>query len=377
MEALDTLRQAAREPQPLAKEARESGKKVLGYRCVYVPEEILDAAGIMPYPVFGTPEAVTLADSYFQPNICEFIRNIFDLALKGGLDFLDGLVLCNTCDAVRKLYDHWKAYVKTPFCYLINNPQTQFTDLGYEYQYQELKQFRKAIEDFVGTAISDDALQRSIRLYNETRALLRKVYDVRKKDPPLLSGEEALEVVMGSMYLPRERANELLRQLVSELMERDEPLVPPGPRIMITGSIIDHPALIQLVEESGGMVVADDLCSSMRYFWYSVNEDTAPIDGDTGPLAALARHTMEKPVCACMHPAEARLNYMMELVKEYNVDGVIYFNLKYCDPFLYEGALFKKELESRGISAMALDVEHTPSGIGQLKTRVQAFLEMM
>ncbi|MEW6034460.1 MAG: 2-hydroxyacyl-CoA dehydratase family protein [Chloroflexota bacterium] len=370
MEALQALRNVARNPQQVAREAKKGGKKVLGYRCAYVPEEILDAAGVVPYPMFGTPEAIALADSYFQPNICEFVRNIFDLALKGKMEFLDGLVLCNTCDAVRKLYDHWRTYIKTPFCYIINNPQKQFTELGYEYQYEELSHFRKAVEEFSGSAISDSVLQDAIGLHNKTRSLLRQVYAVRKQDPPLLSGEEALDVVMATMVLPKERANDLLKRLIPELEQRSQPPVAPGPRIMVTGSIIDHPTLIRMVEESGGMVVADDLCTTTRYFWYPVRENR-------DPLGALARHTTEKPVCACMHPMEARLEYMLELVREYNVAGIIYFNLMYCDPFLYEGVLFKKKLEAKGIPTIALETEHTPSGIGQLKTRVQAFLEML
>lgn len=370
MTALETLRDAAKNPNKTAREAKDSGKKVLGYRCVFVPEEILDAAGVLPFPVFGTPEAITLADSYFQPNLCEFIRNVFDLALKGKLDFLDGLVLCNTCDAVRKLYDHWNAYVKGPFCYMINNPQKQFTELGKEYQYAELAEFKKAIEGFAGAPIGDEALQSSINLHNQTRALLRQVYEFRKQNPPLLSGEEALDIVMGTMVLPKAKANELLRQLIGELRQRMESAMAPGPRIMITGSIIDNPVLIHMVEESGAVVVADDLCSATRYFWY-------PVPEDRDPLRALARHTTEKPVCACMHPAEARFEYMVELIKEYSVEGVIYFNLMYCDPFLYEGVLFKKKFEERGIPTIALEVEHTPSGMGQLKTRVQAFLEML
>lgn len=369
MDALQTLREINRNPQKVAQEAKQAGKKVLGYRCVYVPEEMLDAAGITPFPVFGTPEAVALSDSYFQPNMCEFVRNVFDLALTGKLDFLDGLVLCNTCDAIRKLYDHWKTYIKSPFCYIINNPQKQFTDLGYKYQYEELERFKAALEQFSGVKITDENLNQSIRLHNETRSLLRQVYDTRRQATPALSGEEALDVVMATMALPKQRANVLLKQLVAELKERKRPAAS-GPRIMITGSVIDHPALIKMVEESGATVVADDLCTTTRYFWYQVHENK-------DPMSALAKHTTEKPVCACMHPAEARLEYMLDLVKEYNVEGIVYFNLMYCDPFLYEGVLFKKKLEEKGIPTIALETEHTPSGIGQLKTRVQAFLEML
>lgn len=259
--------------------------------------------------------------------------------------------------------------MQTPFCYLIANPQKQSTDTGYRYQYEELRRFKEAVEGFAGTTITDESLRQSIRTHNETRSLLRQVYELRKQDPPLLSGEEALSIVMGSIALPKDRSNALLRQLLSELLGRQPP-VKPGPRIMVTGSIIDNPTLLNMVEELGGSVVIDDLCSTTRTFWHPVEED-----GD--PLGALAHHTIENPVCACMHPAEARFDYMLSLAREYNAQGIIYFNLMYCDPFLYEGTLFKKKFEEQGIPTTVLQAEHTSSSMGQLRTRVQAFLEML
>ena len=343
---------------------------MLGYRCVYVPEEIIYAADVLPHPMFGTPESVTLADAYFQYNLCESIRNIFDLALKGKFSFLDGLVLCNTCDAVRKLYDHWGAYIKTPFCYMINNPQLMNTELGYKYYCEELKRFKKAIEDFAGTSISDKALQKSIDLHNETRALVREVFSFRKENPPRISGVEALDIVMATMLMPKDKSNELLRQLIAEIKTRPDAPNAQGPRVLVTGSIIDNPAFIQLIEDVGGVVVADDLCTTTKYFWHEVKDGKDPLD-------ALCHHNTERCVCPCMHPPEARLEYLGELVEEYAVDGIIYLTLKYCDPFLYEGVLFRGKLEADGVPTTMLEVDHNLSGLGQLRTRIQAFVEML
>lgn len=369
MNALETMRRYLKDPGPLIANWKTQGTKIIGYRCLNVPEEIIHAAGMAPYPLFGGPEPISLADSYMQPYICEFVRNVFDRALAGKLDFLDGLVLCNTCDAVRKLYDHWRTYVKTPLCYMINNPQEVYSSQAYSYYYIELQNFRQEMENFAGRKISDADLAASISLYNETRSLLKKIYLLRKQDPPALSGAEALDMSMAAMIIPKQEANVLLRQVLEEAGKRKDRPETWSPRILITGSIIDQPALIQLVEEAGGVVAVDDLCTSSRYFWQEAIGDN--------PMDALCRYATQRSLCPCMHPAEKRLDYLQELIREFAVEGVIYFNLKYCDPFIFEGVMFKETLEKAGIPVMVLETGHDLSGIGQLKTRVQAFIEML
>lgn len=368
MKTLEIMRETLKNPQSLINEWKAEDKKIIGYRCIYVPEEIIYAAGMMPYPLFGTPKAVSLADSYFQAYICEFVRNLFDRALNKEFDFLDGLVLCNTCDATRKLYDHWGTYIKTPLCYIINNPQETGSEAAYKYQLKELKAFKQEIESFSGEKISDRVLSEAISLYNETRRLLKELYSLRKENPPALSGSEALDVVMAAMLMPKKMANELLKELIKEVKAREVPEVR-GPRILITGSIIDNPALIKLVEEAEGVVVVEDLCTGTKYFWEEVKGDN--------PLDALCKYTTERCFCACTQPVEARFDYLQELIKEFSVDGVIYFNLKYCDPFIYEGVLFQEKLQKIGIPAILLETGHDLSGLGQLRTRIQAFIEMV
>jgi benzoyl-CoA reductase subunit C len=252
---------------------------------------------------------------------------------------------------------------------MIDNPQKLMTETNREYYLEELRRFKEAMERLSGSKITDEKLQQSIALHNATRALLREVYSLRKQDPPLLSGSEALEVVMATSMMPKDKANPLLRQLLEELQVR-EVKDTFDPRILVTGSVIDSPTLIQMVEQEGGVVVADDLCTTSRYFWYQVDDDPDPMD-------ALYKYGNKRPLCACMHPSEKRLEYLLDMVKEFHVDAVIYFNLKYCHPFLYEAPLFKKEFGARNIPVSILEVGHDMSGHGQLRTRVQAFIEML
>ena len=366
---IDIFRDVLKGPSKVARDWKAQGKKVVGYRCLYVPEEIIYAADMLPYPIYGTSDPIGLADSYFQSCTCEFIRNIFDHALDGKLDFVDELVLANTCDVVRRLYDMWDTYIPSSDVYMVNNPQKLLDETNHAYYREELDRFRAKMEELSGNKITDEKLQAAIDLYNETRTLLKDIYMLRKADTLPLRGEEVLDIIMAVTIMPKDQANPLLRQLLEELKDRevDERF---GPRILITGSIIDNPALIRMVEEEGGTVVADDLCNTSRYFWHQV-------DKDDDPMEALYKYLNKRPLCACMHPPEVRLEFLRELIAKFKVDAVIYFNLKYCHPFLYEAPLFQKELEAQGIPTNVLEVGHDMSGHGQLRTRIQAFIEML
>jgi len=355
-------------PHQIIDRWKTNGKKVVGYRCLYVPEEIIHAAGMLPFPTFGTPQPIKKADSYFQPCVCEFIRNLFDLALDKKFDYLDYFILSNTCDAVRHLYNMWSYYIDSTPCYIINNPQKMNDEFGYKFYRQELEKFKKLMEDLSGNRITEDSLIKSIELYDETRKLLKELNALRKRDIPPISGAEALKISMASMLMPKEKTNELLRELIDEVKTREIEDAD-GPRILITGSIIDNPSLIQLVEDMGSVVVSDDLCTSTKYFWHQTKQNNDPMD-------AITKFYMDRVLCSCVHPSEERYDYLQELVQEYNVEGIIYFNIKYCHPFSYESSIFRKKIEE-DTPLLILEADHSLSGLGQLKTRVQAFIEML
>jgi benzoyl-CoA reductase subunit C len=367
--ASDAIQEILHDPQKEAQYWKSQGKKVVGYRCLYVPEEVIWAADMLPYNVLGTPEAVSLADSYFQPCVCEFVRNVFDHALKGNLAFLDELVIPNTCDAMRRMYDMWNGYIETSSCHIINNPQKLSAEDNRNYYRTELEAFKIEMQELSGKEITNEALKESIEVHNEIRGLLRGLYLLRKQGNPPISGSEALDIAIATTVMPRDKVAPLLNQLLTEIKTREVPHRE-GPRILVTGSIMDNPALIQMVEEQGGIVVADDLCNTMRSFWYDVDDEEDPIE-------ALYKFENKRPLCACMHPPEVRFDYLKELIDEFKVDAVLYFNLKYCHPFLYEAPLFQRKLQEQGVPAIFLETGHDLSGLGQLRTRVQAFIEML
>ncbi len=367
--AIDAFKDVIENPSKLISEWKELKKKIVGYRCIYVPEEIISAADMLPYPLYGTQEAISRADSYFQSCVCEFIRNIFDHALDGKLSFLDGVVVPNTCDAIRKFHDYWNGYIETSSCYIINNPQKLCCSENSELYKEELKSFKAEMEKLSGNIITDEKLKDAIEKQNEIRRLMKELYNLRKADTPPITGTEALNIAMATTLMPKDMCIIKLKELLLELESREMPEVD-GPRILLTGSIVDNPALITIIENEGGVVVADDLCNTMKNFWYEM-------DNNDDPIESIYQFNNMRPLCPCMNPPEIRFDYLMELVNTFNVDAVIYFNLKYCHPFMLESTDFQERFAKKGIPIITLETGHDLSGLGQLHTRIQAFLEML
>jgi benzoyl-CoA reductase/2-hydroxyglutaryl-CoA dehydratase subunit BcrC/BadD/HgdB len=209
----------------------------------------------------------------------------------------------------------------------------------------------------------------AIDTYNETRYLLRKLYDLRKEKTPPLTGAETLSVIVAGFSLPKSKYNELLRQLLNELEER-EGISNCRARLMIAGSGgLDNPAYLQVMEELGGLIVTDSLCFGSRYFW-------EPVETDCDLLYGLAKSYLNRPSCPRMvGRAGERCDFVKQMVKDFNVDGVVFQRIRYCD--LWGGQLLtmEKEMKESGIPMLSIDREYVLGAVGQLRTRVQAFLE--
>lgn len=348
---------------------KDKGGKVVGWVCIYAPEEVLHAAGILPIRIMGSTEPHSIADAYLQSNMCPFVRSCFSQGMLKEYQYLDGILSSHTCDAMVKLFDAWRVYVGAQFSFLIDQPHV-INRFSYEYHMGELDRLVKQVEAFAGVAITTESLRQSIRVYNENRLLLKELYELRKSENPPLTGSQVHDVVRAGMIIPKEQHNLLLKELLAELSDSHPPKAK-GPRLMISGSCIDTPIFPKIVEEAGGQVVVDDLCFGSRYFWDLVAEE-----GD--PFQALSRRYMDKTHCACIPlPRDSRYDFMRQLIVDYRVEGVIFYGQKFCDPFAYDFPDHKPRLEKDGIPVMQLEVEHASVGAGQLKTRVQAFVEMI
>ena len=353
-------------------EHKRRGNKVFGWLCTYVPEEIIHATGILPVRVTGYSQEMELEDgnAYMYINNCSYSRSCLQMGLRGEYEFLDGMVAGSTCDGARRLYDLWQHYIKTPFHHILTVPR-KYTEKAHALYYQQVVQLKERLEEFTGRQITDEQLRNSIDVYNWSRALLKQLYELRKADAPPISGAETMEVLNASFRMPKELFNQWLEQLLDELGKSS--VTHKGrARLMVTGSVMNNPEFIRSIEAQGGLVVTDELCTSTRYW-----SDPVVLKEGQNPVEAISRRYLSNFPCARMVPSDERFNRILNLVKDFNVEGVISQIIRYCVPYAHDLPLLIGRLKEPGIPVLSLDVEYGTSGSGQIQTRVQAFLEML
>ncbi len=357
---------------PAIQSWKDRGGKVVGYFCSAFPDELVTAAGLLPFRIRATGSRGTdLSDSFFSSVNCSFPRHVFNMALSGHYDFLDGLAMFNSCDNIRRVYDHWIRQMNTPFVHIMSLPR-KAEPAQVEWFRDELVNLRALMQQHFGVEITEARLWEAIKLHNQARGLLRKLYDLRKSEKPPITGAEALAVTVASTAMPKQDFVELLHELVDDLAGADG-AVNHRARLMILGSILDDPAYIKVIEDQGGLVVTDSLCFGSRLFWKDVPEGT----GD--PLNALAQYYVaDRPSCPRVFGLyEKRIDYITSMVRDFNVDGVILERLAFCDLWGFEQFSIFNDFKESGIPLLMLDREYTLGAVGQLRTRVQAFLETM
>ncbi|MFH0769393.1 MAG: 2-hydroxyacyl-CoA dehydratase family protein [Chloroflexota bacterium] len=342
--------------------------KVLGTFCCCVPEEIIHAAGMLPVRIMGEHEETTEANLHFPTNLCPYCKSCFDQALKGRYDYLDGLVIPNVCNMIKTMYGFSKHLLKIPYIHFLDVPQ-RMSNNGVEFFTEELLRFKESLEDFSGKQISNEAIRHSIAVYNENRTLLSQAYELRKKPTPLISGSEAQEIVISSMLMPKEEHNRQLAQLLQQIENRnDSP--EQGVRLFVSASILDSTDFLQLIEECGGNVVADDMPMGSRYF-------SGSVDLSDDPLHALADRYLNKIACPRKMLPDARLAFVTNMMKEADVKGVIIHNMRACDPHLYEYPLMKEKITSEGLPVLFFRGVETEGEQEQQRADIETFIEML
>jgi len=353
------------------KDWKARGKRVIGYVGPGVPEEMIHAAKMLPLRVSGDNEPVPTdkVDAYLMPNVTTFARSVFQTVLDGKWDFLDGVVSSITNEASRRMDDNWLAYKRRPYMDALYLPLKQ-TEHAVDMYLADLEDWRNRISEFRGARIVDRDLRRSIEIYNRGRELMQKLYELRKGECPPVTGAETLEVVKAATRLPREQFNELLEQLLDEIT-RTGRKIKKGKRLMIVGSALENSTWIDTIEDLDAVVVTDELDAGTRYFWGTV-------DTSLPPMEALARYYISgRPPGARIWPAGKRFEHIFDMAEQYKVDGVISEILRNDAEYGHDKLFLDKEMKERGIPILELDVEYGESASGQMRTRVEAFLEMV
>jgi len=299
------------------------------------------------------------------------VRNLFDQDLKGKNTFLDGIVMSHSCDMVHRVYGLWTSEHEPAFHYFVQAPHNPVPSAR-EFYKRELVFFKEKMEEFSGNKITDAQLKEAIKLYNRNRHLLRGLYELRKEAPPLISGTEVMEVLVAGMGIPVEEFNELAEEVTEEVKTRVEKPQRKAARLLVYGSICDDITFVKLVEESGANVVIDDTCIGTRSFLHDVPETADPIDG-------LVNTYLDEFMCPRTYRGTdiSRFQYIADLAKEYDANGVIMYIYAYCDCHKFDAPDIQRYLKGMELPVLLIDDNYTLSNLAAIRTRVQAFTEML
>jgi len=346
-----------------------TGNRIVGYFCTYVPEEIVYAADILPIRILGSHEPITVTEPYIFAMFCHVSRDCLAQGLKGRFDYLDGIVEGQACLHLRQAFNAWRLHIPIDYAYYIYVPHGIQTSRAVPYLTQEFAKFKKSLEDWTGKTVTNEDLDRGIRILNRNRELMREVCEYRKPNPPKITGLEAMEMVLASQFSDKEEHSKLLEQLLQELPNRKPP-TNSDVRLMIIGSEDDDRVFMRNVENLGATFVVDEHCTGTRYYW----DDVTPQEDR---LAAIATRYVNRVPCPSKDwPELTRIRHAVNLAKEFNVHGAIVMQNKFCDPHGIEIPPLREALDAIGVRTYPLEFDVTVPW-GQFRTRVEAFLETL
>ena len=365
-------------PQELIK-AQEEGKKVFGTFCVYVPDELIFAADAIATGLCGGSQFwVPGGEKVLPTNTCPLIKASVGARLDRTCPFFriaDMYIGETTCDGKKKA---WEILGEDVPVHVMDLPQMK-REKDIKAWADEIRELKKVIEDFTGNEITAESLNESIKLINNKRKALSRLYECRKADKVPISGRDALVISQIAFYDDPARFTQMTNKLCDELEQRIKDgvsVVKEGTkRILLTGTPLAVPnwKLHNIIETSGAVVVCEEMCTGTRYFENLVDETKTTVDEQ---IDALAERYMGIN-CACFTPNTARIDDIIRLAKEYKVDGVIDVNLKFCSLYDVEGYTVERALKEAGIPVMGIETDYTDSDAEQLRTRIGAFIEMI
>jgi benzoyl-CoA reductase subunit C len=348
------------------------GARAIGYFPVYVPAELIHAAGMLPVGVFGAGGAVEIdhADARIQSFVCSVSRSTLELGLTGRLDLLDGMVFGSICDVARNLSGIWQRNFAGRLVEYVHYPQNPDSAHAAPYYRGELDRLRSALGRLAGRPVEDDALRDSLRTYERQRDRLRRLCAVRRAEPWRITWREAYALARADHVLPVEEHTALLDEVLLHLEARQAQRRD-RVRVVVEGSFCEQPPpdLLDIIEEAGCYVVGDDLLLGMRWF-------DRPVAFDGDPLEAMARAFIDSGVTTSIrHDRRRKGEALLERVQASGAEGVIFSAAKFCEPALLDYPLMRSALERRSVPSLAFEFEEKMGTFESIRTQVETFVE--
>jgi benzoyl-CoA reductase subunit C len=374
---IERFRSVTENPQGYAKSLQQKGKLVAGYLCTHVPEEILYAAGVVPVRILSSHESQAMTRSYIHETYCSFSHDCAYQGLSHKYDFLDLITTSSSCIHMGEAFNVWVRFAGfqgksflIPFPHIIETkPAASFM----EKSYGEFKQF---LEKLTKKPITDDGIEKSIKVYNHTRRLLKQLWEFLRRENPPITGPDVSTVTLASQFMDKQECNELLEQLIKKL-EAAPGKGKPGVRLMVSGGACDDMGIFNLIEEldySASLIFVDS-CTATRYFWFEVPE------GRLDKLMAIAEGYISRIPCPSKDNVpgtgeKKRFRFVQQFIEDFKPDGVVFLYQRFCSPQPMDIVALRPILDKLGIPSTDLELDTTVP-VTQFRTQLEAFLETM
>ena len=366
----------------LVRQAKADGRLALGYTCYHMPEVLLNLEGCFSVrlraPRTGSMEVAT----YYMSNAtCEYARALLERGLEGGYKFLDAMAGVDVCECMNRSMENMELLgVNDPdkknfFWCNLDSPCSDNEDCVEHLREQLSRKILKPLREDFGIDTSDQAIRDAVARHNEVCRLITEIGNYRKLDNPTITGYEFHVLTLATYVCPKDLVVEKLRETLEELKTREpDPTKNFRAKVVVVGSEIDDPELISLIEDSGALVVADRFC----YGSFPGRQEIVLTD-DEDALTQVCRNYLQTTLCvrhSAQHKVQKRLDFAAQLAKDYHADGIIYEQIKFCTYWSYERALASHIMHNEyNIPTLSIDRPYMSRTSGQLRTRVQAFVE--
>lgn len=373
LDTIEELCQAGLHPGRTCRETKAAtGKKLIGCVPYHTPDEVIYAGGCVPVGLWGGNPEFKQADRYLQSFCCGLLRAVVEYSMDGTYSILSGIVVPTFCDSMKCTLENLKLSAPEGMPVLgMSYGQQRKLKAGREYTIREYKRIRHEIEKIAGVAITNEKVEDAFALYEDYRGTMRAFEDAAAEHPEIITAKKRMMIIKAGLFMDKAVYTPKVKEIIAGLKE-EGPSAFDGKKIIITGIMAEPAGILDIFEENGLAIAADEMSLGSRLWRARSREDVEDV------YERMAyRFADTEADCFMYEPEKLRGQYMLALKEKYDADAVVVMMMKFCDPEQYDYPIYKVELEQAGIPMLYMEVDQQTTGFEQLRTRIQSFREML
>lgn len=368
-ENLQKLRNISHNPKKQLDAYLSDGKQVIGAFPYYTPEVMADAAGIIPMGMWGAQTEFSLAKKYLVPFACPIMQACMELGLQGKYAGVKAVMIPTMCDTLRDVTQDFKTGVKDISTIAYTLPQNRKLAAAKEYLIEELTYVKEQIEKIYGVTITEEAMQKSIAVYNKHNSVMREFAAVANNHLDIITPAVRHSVFKSAWFMSKSEHIAAVEEIINQL--KALPVYNfTGHRLILTGITAEPCSLLNILSDNNFAVVGDDVAQEMRQYRTDIPEDTSS-------LASLAQQWLNRSDPMAHDDHIDRVNLLEKLYKENNADAILVCLMKFCDPEEYEFVAYNSALKEAGIKVLSIDIDQQPNNYDQARTRIETLAELL